>query len=141
MTIIAGIDPGKTGALVVLDTNRLGAALGGGASVHRVPLMKTPKEVPAWTEWARSWSAALAFVDLVVIEQVSARPTQGVVSMFTFGKSYGFAHALAAGAGVPVEFVTPAKWKAAMKLIGADKNASREKARQLIPALTPEFKG
>lgn len=135
MTIIAGIDPGKTGALVLGLDN-------GGVAAFRVPLVKLPKETPAWSEWWQTWSTALAFgIDMVVIENVGARPTQGTVSMFNFGRTLGFAHALAASAGAPIHFVTPAVWKGKLGLAkAADKSASREKARTLMPLLEPELR-
>jgi crossover junction endodeoxyribonuclease RuvC len=130
--IVAGIDPGKTGAMVILFPDNAGL-------VFTVPLMKKPKEVPAWSEWAQTWGNALAFTppDLIVIELVSARPGQGVTSMFTFGKSYGFAHALAAAVGCRIEFVTPAVWKPKVGIArGADKNSSRERVRNVLPRLS-----
>ena len=131
--IVAGIDPGKGGALVVLHANS--------ATALRVPVVKMPKEVPAWSEWARTWGAALAFgIDAVVIEQVGAMPTQGVVSMFNFGRVLGFVHALAATSGAPIHFVTPSVWKGKFGLLKADKSASREKARTLLPMLEPELR-
>jgi crossover junction endodeoxyribonuclease RuvC len=133
--IVAGIDPGKGGCLVVTTGT-------GVATAYRVPVVKLPKETPAWSEWARTWSTALAFVDLIVIEQVGAMPTQGVVSMFNFGRVLGFVHALAAASEnhAPVHFVTPAVWKNKFGLLKADKSASREKARTLLPLLEPELR-
>ncbi len=132
--IIAGIDPGKTGALVILNPDDSGMVL-------RVPLIKAPKEMPAFSAWATTWRNTLAFEmpELIVVELVSARPNQGVTSMFTFGKSYGFALALAYSCGARIEYVTPAKWKSAMKLnAGADKNASRELVARTLPKLAHE---
>lgn len=129
--IVAGIDPGKTGAMVILFPDDAGL-------VFPVPLVKLPKETPAWREWASTWGNALAFTppDLIVIEHVSARPNQGTVSMFSFGKTYGFAHALAAAVGCRIEFVTPATWKPKMGIAkAADKNASRERVRNTLPRL------
>lgn len=132
--MIAGIDPGKTGALVLLRADNSGL-------VVRVPTVKLPKDTPAWSEWARSWTAALAFgIDAVVIEQVGARPTQGVTSMFNFGQTLGFAKALAYSAGAPIHYVTPSVWKGKFGLLKADKSASREKARTLLPLLEPELR-
>lgn len=132
--IVAGIDPGKGGALVLVLDN-------GGVATFRVPLVKMPKETPAWSEWARSWTAALAFgIDAVVIEQVGAMPTQGTVSMFNFGNVYGFARALAYVSGAPIHYVTPSVWKGKFGLLKADKSASREKARTLLPLLEPELR-
>lgn len=132
--IVAGIDPGKSGAMVILTGDNAGAA-------WRVPTVKTPKEVPAWADWWRTWSAPLAFgIDLIVIEQVGARPTQGVTSMFNFGQSLGFVKALAMSADAPVHYVTPSVWKGKFGLLNTDKSASREKARTLMPALEAEFR-
>lgn len=132
--IVAGIDPGKGGCMVLVHDN-------GHAYAYRVPVVKMPKETPAWSEWARGWSAALAFgIDAIVIEQVGARPTQGTVSMFNFGRTLGFVHAIACLADVPVHFVSPAVWKGKFGLLKADKAASREKARTLLPLLEPELR-
>lgn len=128
--LIAGIDPGKTGALAILHSD-------GSVEFFDVPRIKLKgKDVPAWTEWRRSWSFALEWAspDLVVIEDVSARPGQGVTSMFTFGRTLGFAHALAIGCGASVQTVTPSVWKAKMGLINSGKGASREKACALYPS-------
>lgn len=132
--IVAGIDPGKTGAMVILTTDATGYVL-------RVPTVKLPKDTPAWGEWWRSWSTALYLgIDAVVIESVGARPTQGVTSMFNFGQTLGFAKALAYSADAPIHYVTPAVWKGKFGLLKADKSASREKARTLLPLLEPEFR-
>lgn len=127
--IIAGIDPGKTGALAITYPD-------GAVQVWDVPRVKLKgKDVPAWHDWQGSWSAAFDFagVDLVVIEDVSARPGQGVTSMFTFGRSLGFAHALAVASGAAVQFVTPTVWKGKLGLLNSSKGASREKATALYP--------
>jgi crossover junction endodeoxyribonuclease RuvC len=131
--IIAGIDPGKGGAMVILYPDNT-------CIVLRVPLMTKGKTIPMWTEWASMWGGALGFgVDMIVIEQVGARPGQGSVSMFNFGRSLGFVHALASSVGVPVHWVTSPVWKGKMGLLKADKNASREEARRLLPKLSAEL--
>jgi len=127
--IIAGIDPGKTGALAITYPD-------GAGMVFDVPTVKLRgKEVPAGMEWQRSWEAAFAFagVDQVVIEEVAARPGQGVTSMFTFGRTLGFAHALAVASGASVRSVTASVWKGKLGLLNSDKGASREKATALYP--------
>lgn len=127
--IVAGIDPGKTGALAITYPD-------GSVQAFDVPTIKLRgKEVPAWHDWQRSWSSVLDFagVDLVVIEDVSARPGQGVTSMFTFGRTLGFVHAIAIASGASVQVVTPAVWKAKLGLLNSSKGASREKATALYP--------
>lgn len=130
--IVAGIDPGKTGALSILYPN--GAAL-----IFDVPLMKVNgKEMPAWSEWAATWSAALALnpPDMIVLEKVAARPNQGVSSMFKFGQTLGFVHGIAACATkAPLREVTPNQWKGKLGLLNSDKSASREKVRTLFPKI------
>lgn len=129
MKIIAGIDPGKTGALAIVYAD-------GAVQVFDVPVITLKgKQKPAWTEWAMKWAAALEFAkpDMIVIEEVSAMPGQGVTSMFTFGRTLGFIHALAAASGCPVHFVTPSVWKGKLGLLNSSKGASREKARTLHP--------
>ena len=129
--IVAGIDPGMTGAMVILFPDN-------STIVCRVPLMKKGKVQPAWSRWREDWCDALYDADMIVIEQVGAMPRQGSASGFNFGRSYGFAHAIASGWSIPVHFVTPAVWKGKMGLLKADKNASREEARRLMPLIAPE---
>jgi len=127
--IIAGIDPGKSGALAITYPD-------GSVQAFDVPRVKLKgKDVPAWQEWQRAWSGAFDFagVDLVVIEDVSARPGQGVTSMFTFGRTLGFVHALAVASGAAVQTVTPTVWKGKLGLLNSSKGASREKATALYP--------
>lgn len=133
--IVAGIDPGKTGAIAIVYPDGCG-------SVHRVPLMKQGgKEQPAWHQWAREWCMALdlATPDMVVMEQVGARPGQGVTSMFNFGRTLGFVQGLvAATTSVPLHHVTPTAWKSKLGLLKADKSASREMVRRLLPSFADQ---
>ena len=133
--IIAGLDPGKTGALVVVYPDN-------SVTVLRMPLQKLRgREQPAWAGWAAGWAVALSFAtpDMFVIEDVHARPGQGVASMFNFGLSYGFARGLVAAQQRPMHFVTPSVWKGKMGLLNSDKNAAREEARRLLPQLAPDL--
>jgi crossover junction endodeoxyribonuclease RuvC len=128
--IIAGIDPGKTGALAILHPD-------GSAEFFDVPRIKLKgKDKPAWSLWAREWCMALdlSVPDMIVIEDIAARPGQGVTSMFTFGRTLGFVHGLVqATTSCPVHFVTPSVWKAKLGLLNSGKGASREKCRSLYP--------
>lgn len=126
--IVAGIDPGKTGALAIVYDDAV--------QVWDVPRDKVKgKDQPLWTQWHSEWSSALEFAqpDLIVIESVGPMPKQGVTSMFNFGRSLGFIHAIAAGSGARVEFVTPNVWKGKLGLLNSGKDASREKFRTMWP--------
>jgi crossover junction endodeoxyribonuclease RuvC len=72
------------------------------------------------------------------VEQVAARPGQGVSSMFAFGQSVGVIDGVLAALGVPVTYVTPQSWKRAMQ-VTADKGSSRRRAMQLFPSRTALF--
>tara|TARA_Y100000310_G_scaffold345340_1_gene463935 strand:- start:7851 stop:8306 length:456 start_codon:yes stop_codon:yes gene_type:complete len=73
------------------------------------------------------------FKPTVYIEKVNSRPGQGVVSVFTFGKSYGVWLGLCSAHNMKVVEVTPQKWKKHFGLIGKDKQASIDKAKELFP--------
>jgi crossover junction endodeoxyribonuclease RuvC len=130
--IFAGIDPGKTGAMVILYPDNT-------PIVCRVPLAGKD---PAWSMWSTQWVAALEFnvPDSFMIEDVSARPGQGVTSMFKFGESLGFIHGIARVAvpAAPIHWVTPSVWKRKMGLT-SEKTDSREEARRLMPKLAPHL--
>lgn len=133
--IVAGIDPGKTGALAISYPD-------GSHEFYDVPRVEVRgKDVPAWAQWHTEWSNALEFacVDLVMIEFVTAGQNgvkQGVQSMFNFGGTLRFAHAIVLGVRPRprVEFVTPAVWKAKLGLINSGKGASRERCRTIYPS-------
>lgn len=135
--VIAGIDPGKTGALAISSPD-------GHHDFFDVPLIFEGKSStstkPAWGLWHTEWSNALEFacVDLVMIELVTGGQSgkkQGAQSMFNFGGVLRFAHAIALGVRPRprVEFVTPAVWKGKLGLLNSGKGASREKCRTIYP--------
>lgn len=138
MIVFAGIDPGKTGALAILYSDNH-------VEFFDVPCMKLKgKDVPAYADWQTDWSTAmgLAGVDKVMIEDVASRPGQGVSSMFKFGRSLGFAHAIVLGIRPrpAVQFTTPAQWKGKLGLLNSSKGASREKAVSLYPKTEADLK-
>lgn len=66
------------------------------------------------------------------VERVGARPGQGVVSMFHFGKSAGFIEGVLTAKDIAYDLVTPQKWKRHFSL-GSDKGQSIEIAQKLFP--------
>jgi crossover junction endodeoxyribonuclease RuvC len=122
---VLGIDPGLTGALALYCDGEwilLDMPLAGDAK-HR------ELNGPELCRWLREHQPDHAF-----LEFASARPGQGVTSMFKFGVTYGATKMALAACGVPYTIVTPAKWKPAVGILkGADKEASRLRALQLFP--------
>ena len=67
----------------------------------------------------------------VVIEQVSAMPGQGVTSMFNFGQSFGVLKGIFSAMQIPMDFISPVKWKKHYNLINTQKDSSRTKAIEM----------
>jgi len=134
--IISGVDPGKTGAMVTLFED-------GSTIVDRVPIekVKGKKDRPHFLDWSRTWRASIDFnqPDIFMVEQVGARPEQGSVATFNFGKSMGFAMGIIYAYDIPVHYETPSVWKEKMGLVGFDKSASITLARDLVPSIVPEL--
>jgi crossover junction endodeoxyribonuclease RuvC len=122
---VVGIDPGASGAIVVLEND----------TPIEWMLMPTVKVGSA----SRVNASALADfirgaeVDHVYVELVGAMPGQGVSSMFNFGHSTGTVMGVLGALEVPHTLVTPQAWKKAAGLIGKDKDAARARAIQLWP--------
>lgn len=120
-----GIDPGASGAVVVLDD---------GQPIYfcKMPIMKVGSHT-------RVNASALAAIlrrmqGVAFLEQVGAMPGQGTASMFSFGHSCGVVVGVLGALEIPVTMVTPQSWKKRAGLIGQDKDASRSKAIQMWPA-------
>jgi hypothetical protein len=72
------------------------------------------------------------------VEQVGARPGQGVSSMFRFGQAYGTILGIVGALAIPVSHVSPAKWKKALGL-NSDGEASRARAIETWPTRAELF--
>lgn len=77
---------------------------------------------------------------LAVIEDVWARPGEGVVSSFRFGRGRGIFEGLLVALHIPQVYVAPVRWKRALGLIGQSKDASRELAMKIAPEHAASFK-
>jgi hypothetical protein len=126
--MIFGVDPGGNGAIVLFD----------GANVECLLLKEaTEKDIAATFQASRS--------GIVVIEQVSSSPQQGVVSAFNFGMGYGALRMAAIAAGHRIESVLPRRWQMALQVrkIGGGygkndtlkKRATKARAQELFPSL------
>lgn len=66
------------------------------------------------------------------IEQVSGLRGQSAPAAFAFGQGYGAVRVAGMAAGLILEAVPPAVWKAALK-VPKDKRAARQRASEMIP--------
>lgn len=124
MPRLIGIDPGATGAIACWDNGKL-------VDVADMPTAmargKRRLDAAALTAIVRRFDPGSIW-----LEQVHAMPGQGVSSTFAFGMAYGIVLGVAGAIAVPVTMVTPAQWKAALRVPRA-KGEARARASQLIP--------
>jgi crossover junction endodeoxyribonuclease RuvC len=122
---VIGIDPGATGALVMLED-------GNPIEWMDMPIMKvgsaTRVNAAVVSDFMRD-----SLCEHVYVEQVGAMPGQGVSSMFNFGHSTGTIMGVLGAMGIPHTLVTPQAWKKSQGLIGTDKDGARARAIQLWP--------
>lgn len=138
MSYVIGIDPGINGAIAIFRDGVL----------HRLIDMPTLEIDSGKTKKRHISAAGLATIlnvfisdaDChVVTERVTARPGQGVTSMFNFGRSAGIIEGVVAALLIPNTYVTPQAWT---KAVGraAGKDASRMRAMELFPTRAELFK-
>ena len=128
--VFLGIDPGKTGAMVLYSD--VGGILGFSDYTNMVFL----------NERIRGWHEEYTNI-LGVIEQVHAFPGQGVTGMFNFGANYGFWQGVLLGNGIPYGIVSPQRWQGEMldKTDGKNtKERSLVMARRLFPTRLDLFR-
>ena len=128
---IIGIDPGLTGAIAIMQNNKV-------LDIIDMPVMAEGKKNKKQLN-----SAQLANIirnnitdsdeKAVVVEQVNAMPGQGVTSMFHFGQSFGVLKGICSAMNLSMYFVRPAKWKKYFNLINSEKDASRTRAIEIFP--------
>lgn len=116
--VYIGIDPGKSGAMAVIDGNRFlcVSVFDRGSYSHLLDV----------------------FSDCqcrCCLERVGPMPKQGVMSMFNFGMNYGFIQGLLTAYSIPYELVTPQKWKREFGVTG-DKNSSIAVCKRLFPEVS-----
>ncbi|MFW4884437.1 hypothetical protein ACOAOW_11510 [Pseudomonas aeruginosa] len=129
--MIIGIDPGCTGAIVVLqDDFSYVASLAMPTTKIGTKSRVNGAAIAAFLLDEVSSKPAHAY-----LEKVGAMPGQGVSSMFTFGHAAGVVEGILQGLGIPYTLVTPQSWKKRAGLIGSDKDAARSRAIQLYPTL------
>ncbi len=128
--IVIGIDPGLSGAIVVLQD-------GQPIEWMAMPTMKTGSANRVNASALAAFIRPMVYADeklQAYVELVSSMPNQGVASMFSFGHSAGVLQGVLGAFEIPVTMVTPSTWKKRAGLIGQDKDASRVKAIQMFPS-------
>lgn len=123
MTIILGVDPGLSGALVFLDP------VADTIAAYDMPTTTDTVDAAEVARLIRLYSPSFA-----VIERVHSMPKQGVASTFSFGQSFGIVRGVVAALNIPIHLITPTVWKRRFGLLSVEKDASRTRAIELWPA-------
>lgn len=130
MTITVGIDPGKTGAIALVDSYGVLIA------AYDMPVVGGLVSARLLVD-LEEWEVGQRFGP-VVIEDVHAMPKNGSIGSFSLGRSKGVVEGVFAALGLPIVYVSPAKWKKDMK-VTAEKGTSRRYAIDLWPAKSGLF--
>ena len=135
--LIIGIDPGLSGAIAVLENNRV-------LKIFDMPVMSEGKKNKRQLNSALLVSLIKENIlnneDVaVVVEQVNAMPGQGVTSMFNFGQTFGAIKGVCAALKLPIFFVRPSKWKKNFDLLNSSKDSSRTKAIEMYPSIANQL--
>ena len=134
---IIGIDPGLSGAIAILEDNKV-------LSIFDMPVMAEGKKNKRQLNSAQLVDIIKENIKIngdiaVVVEQVNAMPGQGVTSMFNFGQTFGAIKGVCAALKLPIFFVRPSKWKKHFDLLNSSKDSSRTKVIEMYPSLSNQL--
>ncbi len=132
-----GLDPGVNGAVALLDARgvlldvvdmpTLADGTGGKRSIN----------APLLAAVVREFGPSLAYCEFV-----GARPGEGPVGAFSFGRCRGVIEGTLGALGVPVKMIAPAAWKRTVGIPpGKDgaKDAARSEAIRRWPGMAEKF--
>lgn len=117
------VDPGKKGAITFWDNLTV-------TNIIDIPY-KTYKTIGSIPDY-KALFEIFKDIDIVIIENIGASPTDGIASASKFTKEFGVIVGASASAK-RTEFVRPPTWKAGAGLVGKPKKAAIPKAIQLHP--------
>lgn len=135
--MILGIDIGAAGALALLTDEGDLVDIADMPILRDGPAGRPTVNAALLADIVRRWSPCRAY-----IEFVGARPGEGAVGAFAFGRSRGVCEAVLATLGVPAATIAPAAWKRIIGLPpGRDgaKDAARSEALRRWPANAAMF--
>jgi hypothetical protein len=122
-----GIDPGKSGSLCLLDSNK------------DITFYDWPKDGDISSYFSKiqeDLEDSYQYISLAILEKVHAMPKQGVTSMFNFGENLGMWKAFLILTKIPHLIVPPQQWMKGLvtKSDGQDtKSAVKNVATRLFP--------
>lgn len=131
--IYLGIDPGLSGALVVLNGSLMST------DVRDMPLearRKGGNQISA----SKLYEILRGLRDqhrniTAYVENVHAMPKQGVSGVFAFGEGFGVLRMGLTCTAIPIVYVEPNTWKRALGLSGRDKAYALTVAKERVPTM------
>lgn len=117
MSYILGVDPGRQGAIAILDTEARSV---------------TCHDMPDTTAALHDLIAGLPIIKKCFVEKPFFPQMIGITNATKIAMAYGTLTGALQWRDIPFVEVRPSKWKAAMDL-SSSKSASREKASQMFP--------
>ena len=133
---ILGVDPGLSGAVALYNSEAKAIY-----AMFQMPLVVTNESgrkdiaIRDLALWIVDHAHRIRFA---VVEAVSARPGQGVTSMFRFGHSLGLVEGILGTCAITTVKVPPSSWKLLMHC-NQDKKKSQRLAAELFPTKAEEF--
>ncbi|MEM0953321.1 MAG: hypothetical protein AAGI24_04195 [Pseudomonadota bacterium] len=137
--IVAGIDPGLTGAIALLEQSS-------GELIETIDMptltgSSGKGEVNAAEVAHLLASRSVGHCKIELVNAQPARPSKpgerprgmGAASAFNFGRDFGKLLGICAALEIPYTLVTPVKWKRAANVAKRDKDYARTVAQQLYP--------
>jgi crossover junction endodeoxyribonuclease RuvC len=134
---LLGVDIGAAGAIALVDTDSALIEVVDMPVLQDGPAGRRAVNAPLLAELVYRFHAGHAFV-----EHVGARPGEGAVGAFAFGRSRGVVEGVLGACGVPCAFITPVSWKRTIGIppgkVGA-KDAARSEAIRRWPVHAAHF--
>ncbi len=137
--LIIGMDPGISGAICFFENGDV-------KEIIDMPNMADGKKNKRQINGPQVYNEISSRIKntpkkeiVVVIEQVSAMPGQGVTSMFNFGQSFGVLKGICSAMQLSMYFIRPVKWKKYFGLIKTEKDASRTKVIEIFPYISSQL--
>ena len=123
LRIVLGVDIGRYGAIAAVRIDGSLFDVEDMPILHDGPANRASVNAPLLADILARWHAGAAFV-----EYVGARPGEGAVGAFAFGRSRGVIEGACGALGLAVTFITPPVWKRAVG-IPPGKDGAKDAAR------------